>query len=117
MLGGFPRKLEDSLGPFNWATGVVHCDASGPTIHCKDVSPPNNHPHANGLLLLDGGKTLAVGDVFNGSTTIYDVDATSKQLTQRKRVVCLHLPTPARTHGKKESPLTRNQTDPRRRPG
>lgn len=91
VLFGIPRKLEDSLGPFDWATGVVHCDASGPTTHCKVVSPSRSHPHANGLLLLDDGKTIMVNDVFNGSTTIYDVDATTKQLTPRKKIVCSRL--------------------------
>lgn len=65
----------------------MHCDGSGPQTRCKVVSPPHSHPHANGLLLLDAGRTLMVNDVFNGSTTIYDVDPQSKMLTQRQKVV------------------------------
>ena len=89
FLFGIPRKLEDLLGPFRWETGIVYCDASDAKIQCKEVSPNGHHPHANGILLADDGKTLMVNDVIDGSTTIYDIDSSSKLLTVRKKVVCL----------------------------
>ncbi|ETN41252.1 uncharacterized protein HMPREF1541_03187 [Cyphellophora europaea CBS 101466] len=86
FLFGIPRKLEDLLGPFRWETGIVYCDASDAKIQCKEVSPNGHHPHANGILLADDGKTLMVNDVIDGSTTIYDIDSSSKLLTVRKKV-------------------------------
>jgi hypothetical protein len=57
-------------------------------LECKTVSPPNFHPSANGVLLVDGGKTLLVNDVIKATTTVYDVDPDTKMLTVRKEVVC-----------------------------
>jgi hypothetical protein len=56
-------------------------------LDCKIVSPDNGHPSANGALLVDGGKTLLINDVVEATTTVYDVDPVSKNLTVRKKVV------------------------------
>lgn len=95
FYGGGPlatllRSHEDSWGPFRWASDVVYCSAKNSTtggIGCKVVSPLNGHPSANGALLVDGGKTLLVNDVVEATTTVYDVDPQSKNLTVRKKVV------------------------------
>lgn len=90
---GFPvysylRHLESVLGPFKWASGLVHCDASTGKLDCKEVHPSGQHPHANGLLLVDGGKTLLVNEITKGTTTVYDVDLKTKALTVKQEVVC-----------------------------
>jgi sugar lactone lactonase YvrE len=56
-------------------------------LHCKVVSPVNGHPAANGVLLVDDGKTLLVNEIVEATTTVYDVDSVSKMLTVRKKVV------------------------------
>jgi hypothetical protein len=77
------------LGPFRWASSIVHCSAATKDGHleCKTVSPPNSHPAANGLLLTDNGKTLMVNEIVEATTSIYDVDQSTKMLTLRKKVV------------------------------
>jgi arylesterase/paraoxonase len=87
VIGSFLRGLENKFGPFKWATDIVHCTATASSVHCESVSPSNSHPSANGILLVDDGKTLMVNDVFQGTTTIYDVDPSSKKLTLKKKVV------------------------------
>ncbi|KAJ9610641.1 hypothetical protein H2200_005418 [Cladophialophora chaetospira] len=84
------RSHETSWGPFKWASDVVYCSTENSTsgdLDCKVVSPENAHPSANGALLVDGGKTLLVNDVVEATTTVYDVDPQSKNLTVRKKVV------------------------------
>lgn len=56
-------------------------------LDCKQVSPKDGHPSANGMMLVDDGKTLLVNDIVEGTTTVYDVDTASKDLTVRMKVV------------------------------
>ncbi|KIV88174.1 hypothetical protein PV10_09095 [Exophiala mesophila] len=88
FLGGIARTLEGKFGPWKWASDVVYCSssASGAELDCRTVSPPNAHPSANGALLVDGGKTLMINDIVHATTTVYDVDPVTKQLTTRKVV-------------------------------
>ena len=89
------RIAEYMLGPFRWASGIVHCDASSGKIQCKEVSPPGQHPAANGVLLVDGGKTLMVNEIVKATTTVYDVNSVTKMLTVKDEVVsnaCCVLP-------------------------
>jgi sugar lactone lactonase YvrE len=66
----------------------VHCSgATSAGLDCKIVSPANGHPAANGVLLVDDGKTLLVNEVVEATTTVYDVDPVSKMLSVRKIVV------------------------------
>jgi arylesterase/paraoxonase len=87
FLGGVLRKFENKFGPWKWASDVVHCSASGSRLDCKTVSPTHSHPSANGALLIDDGKVLLVNDVVKGTTTFYDVDPVSKELTVKQEVV------------------------------
>ena len=89
---GIPRYFQAIFGPFHWASAVVHCSTVNDKLDCKQVSPKNGHPSANGMVLTDNGKTLLVNDIVEATTTIYDVDQTSKQLTVRKKVVRMDLP-------------------------
>lgn len=57
-------------------------------MDCKTVSPTHAHPSANGALLVEDGKTLAVNDIIEATTTFYDIDPVSKQLTVKRKVVC-----------------------------
>jgi len=89
FLATLLRSHEDTWGPFKWASGVVYCSAENSTpddLDCKVVSPLHAHPSANGALLVDGGKTLLVNDVVEATTTVYDVDPLTKNLTVRKKV-------------------------------
>ncbi|KAK5227778.1 hypothetical protein LTR47_008349, partial [Exophiala xenobiotica] len=81
---GWRRTLEDKWGPWTWASHVVHCDASGPSIRCRQVSGP--HQFANGILLTENGKTLLVNDLSEGTTTIYDVNPDTKDLILEKKI-------------------------------
>ncbi|KAF2429269.1 calcium-dependent phosphotriesterase [Tothia fuscella] len=84
---GLLRYFEHTFGPFSWASSVVHCSvAISGDLDCKIVSPAKSHPAANGLLLLDGGKTLMVNEIVEATTSIYDVDHVSKMLSLRKKV-------------------------------
>jgi hypothetical protein len=87
LLGGFLRTLEGKFGPWKWASDIVHCTASESSVDCKTVSPSNAHPSANGVLLVDNGKTLLVNDVVEATTTVYSVDPVSKELTLKQKVV------------------------------
>jgi hypothetical protein len=84
---GLPRYFQLLFGPFKWASGVVHCSEVNGKLDCQQVSPKNGHPSANGMVLVDDGKTLFVNDIVEATTTIYDVDPTSKKLTVKKKVV------------------------------
>lgn len=86
-FGGLLRTFEDKFGPWKWATDVVYCSAAGPSLECKTVSPTNAHPYANGVIVVDDGKTLMVNDVIAATTTIYAIDPETKQLTTKKVVV------------------------------
>ncbi|KAK5062881.1 hypothetical protein LTR84_004956 [Exophiala bonariae] len=86
FLGGVLRKFENKFGPWKWASDVVHCSAAGSRLDCKTVSPTHSHPSANGALLIDDGKVLLVNDVVKGTTTFYDVDPVSKELTVKQEV-------------------------------
>jgi len=86
LLGGFLRTLEGKFGPWKWASDIVHCTASESSVDCKTVSPSNAHPSANGVLLVDNGKTLLVNDVVEATTTVYSVDPVSKELTLKQKV-------------------------------
>ncbi|KPI43594.1 uncharacterized protein AB675_7155 [Cyphellophora attinorum] len=93
LFSWYFRVAEALLGPFKWASGIVHCDAASGTLECKDVSPAGQHPAANGVLLVDGGRTLAVNEIVKGTTTIYDVDPTSKMLKVRDEIYLARRPT------------------------
>ncbi|KAJ4990942.1 short chain dehydrogenase [Stagonosporopsis vannaccii] len=80
------RHLEDAYGPFNWASNVVYCEKTARVLNCSIVTPKSSHPWANGLVLLDEGRTLMVNDVVHGTTTAYDVDPATKALTQRQTI-------------------------------
>lgn len=85
---GFVRYFEKTFGPFRWASSIVHCSGAGfQELKCKTVSPAMGHPAANGVLLVDNGKTLLVNEIVEATTTIYDVDPESKMLTVRRKVV------------------------------
>lgn len=56
------------------------------------MSPRNAQPSANGAMLVDDGKTLLINDVIDATTTVYDVDPESKELTVKKVVVCSFSP-------------------------
>lgn len=90
LIGKWLRKLEGQLGPFSWASGIVHCDASrnAKSVECKEVSPKNQHPSANGVLLVDNGRTLLVNEIVKGTTTVYDVHEATKILKVRDEIVC-----------------------------
>lgn len=87
FLGGVLRKLENKFGPWKWASDIVYCSATGSQVDCKSVSPTHSHPSANGALLIDDGKTLLVNDVVEATTTFYDVDPVSKNLSVKRKVV------------------------------
>lgn len=65
----------------------MHCSTVEGKLECQTVSPKNGHPSANGMVLVDGGKTLLVNDIVEATTTVYDVDPASKVLTVKKKVV------------------------------
>lgn len=54
---------------------------------CRRVSPVMSHAWANGVLLVDHGKTLLVNDIVFGTTTVYDVHPLSKKLQRIKTIV------------------------------
>lgn len=81
------RHLEDTYGPFSWASSVVYCEDLESGLNCRTVSIRNSHPYANGILLLDQGRTLAVADVVYGSVTFYDVHDKTKELTLKRTIV------------------------------
>jgi hypothetical protein len=56
-------------------------------LDCHVVSPKNSHPYANGILLLDQGRTMAVADVVYGTITLYDVHHETKMLKSRQVIV------------------------------
>lgn len=87
LVGHTLRTLEGHFGPWRWATDIVYCTASDSGVDCKSVSPPNSQPSANGVLLVDEGKTLLVNDVVEATTTVYDVDTATGALSVRKKVV------------------------------
>lgn len=82
------------FGPFSWASGVVYCEGEGGggKVECRQVSPEGQHPAANGIVAVDGGRTVLVNEIVKGTTTVYDVDAGSKELTVRQEVVSSALP-------------------------
>ncbi|KAK7432886.1 hypothetical protein QQZ08_000357 [Neonectria magnoliae] len=84
--GGKLRDLEDAYGPFNWASNVVYCEEKNSGTDCRVVTPKNSHPWANGLALVDEGKSLLVNDIVDGTTTVYDVDPSTKKLKHRKTI-------------------------------
>lgn len=78
----------------------MHCSAAtGKQLDCKQASPANGHPSANGVLLVDEGKTLLVNEIVEATTTVYDVDPVSKMLSVRKKVV---RPTALQNHNSDE---------------
>ncbi|KEF57960.1 uncharacterized protein A1O9_05882, partial [Exophiala aquamarina CBS 119918] len=86
FLGGWLRRFEDKFGPWKWGASIVYCSASGSEVDCKTVSPTHAHPSANGALLVDDGKMLAVNDIIEATTTFYDIDPVSKELTVNRKV-------------------------------
>lgn len=54
---------------------------------CRRVSPVMSHAWANGVLLVDHGKTLLVNDIVYGTTIVYDVHPVSKKLRRIKTIV------------------------------
>lgn len=64
--------------------------------------------YANGVLLVDDGKTLLVNDLYEGTTNVYEVDPYTKDLILERKVVSSlrkelatdheHLLTPANTN-------------------
>ncbi|KAH8805334.1 paraoxonase 2 [Xylogone sp. PMI_703] len=67
FFGGPLRYLEETFGPFSWATHVQYCDASQKDVQCKQVT--GTFPGANGLAISDG--RMFVGDAQNGTVTIF----------------------------------------------
>jgi len=51
----------------------------------KKATP--SQPGANGAVLADGGKLLAVNDVLEGSTSLYKVDQETKALTLSQKIM------------------------------
>lgn len=84
---GMSRELETKYGPWKWASNVVYCNEAESKLTCKVVSPKNSHASANGLVLVDQGKSLLVNDVIYGTTTVYDVNPETKMLTLKKKIV------------------------------
>jgi arylesterase / paraoxonase len=86
---GLARTLEDKYGPFRWASSVVYCaDENDKGFDCHVVSPKNSHAYANGILLIDQGRSMVVNDIVDGSVTFYDVHPETKLLTYRRTIVC-----------------------------
>ncbi|KIW07114.1 uncharacterized protein PV09_01989 [Verruconis gallopava] len=84
---GIPRWFEKTFGPFSWASSIVHCLANPDgDPFCKIVSPPNSHPAANGVALVEDGKALLVNEIVEATTTVYDVHPVSKMLKLRKKI-------------------------------
>jgi hypothetical protein len=78
--------LEGKYGPWTWATDVVYCNAvEDGSLDCKKATP--SQPGANGAVLADDGKLLAVNDVLEGSTSLYKVDQETKALTLSQKIV------------------------------
>jgi arylesterase/paraoxonase len=98
---GLSRQLEDTYGPFRWASQVVYCAGTDRGFNCKIVSPKNAHPYANGILLVDQGKTVMVNDVIHGSVTAYDINLKNKYLTPKQTIVSIT------SRPLSKSPLTR----------
>lgn len=66
--------------------------------------------YANGVLVVDDGKTLLVNDLYEGTTNIYEVDPYTKDLTLERKVVRSLRKELATGH---EDPLTPANTDSR----
>lgn len=88
FYSGLGRSLEERYGPFSWASSIVHCKEVSGQFSCTQVSPKNSHAYANGIILLDSGKSLAVADVVYGSISFYDVEPTTKALQLKRTTVC-----------------------------
>ncbi|CAN9354268.1 unnamed protein product [Alternaria alternata] len=86
FYNGTFREFEVANRPFKWATDVVHCAVRNLTLDCRSVTPPNAHPGANGILLIDDGRTLMVNDFALETVTAYDVEPTSGDLTFSSRI-------------------------------
>ncbi|KAH7009166.1 hypothetical protein B0J12DRAFT_733827 [Macrophomina phaseolina] len=86
FYGGYFRHLEERYGPWKWASQVVYCAETEEGFNCHPVSPKNSHPYANGILLIDQGRTLMVNDVVYGTTTAYDVHPETKTLTRNRTI-------------------------------
>ena len=83
---GILRDFEDKYAPFKWASNVIYCDGTGSKTTCRVVtSEPLQY--ANGVLLVDDGKTLLVNDLYEGTTNIYEVDPSTKDLILERKVV------------------------------
>ncbi|KZT25048.1 paraoxonase 2 [Neolentinus lepideus HHB14362 ss-1] len=67
--GGLLRKLEETYGPWTWATHVQYCDANGPITACRRVS--DTFPGANGIVI--SGDELYVGDARSGVARIFEI--------------------------------------------
>ncbi|KAH7074789.1 paraoxonase 2 [Paraphoma chrysanthemicola] len=87
FYSGAGRRLEETYGPFSWASSIAYCAESKGNVVCKQVSPANSHAYANGLLMLDDGKTLAVADVVAGSISLYNIDSDTKMLSLGNAIV------------------------------
>ena len=90
FYNGILRTLEDKYAPFKSASNVIHCDGSGPKTTCRVVtSEPLQY--ANGVLLTENGRTLLVNDLYEGTTLVYEVDPTTKDLILERKVVSQHV--------------------------
>ncbi|KIW93306.1 uncharacterized protein Z519_05911 [Cladophialophora bantiana CBS 173.52] len=81
FAGGPLRTMEETFGPWSWATHVQYCDAGAEDVVCKQVS--GTFPGANGINLWR--DRLHVGDSKNGTVTVFEIHG-DKSLTRLQTV-------------------------------
>lgn len=82
-------KLETFLG-FPWAT-VVHLTLDTADYSVKTARVVARQAFANGVVLFEGGRTLAVASSSGGAVHLYDV-AADRSLALRKKIYLPYLP-------------------------
>ncbi|KAK0387028.1 hypothetical protein NLU13_5342 [Sarocladium strictum] len=70
-VSGVKRYLEESFGPWSWATNVVYCDASQAELQCREVA--KGFVHANGIAANDG--KVFVGDSQNATVSVFEIES------------------------------------------
>ncbi|EXJ69303.1 uncharacterized protein A1O5_07339 [Cladophialophora psammophila CBS 110553] len=81
FAGGLLRAMEETFGPWSWATHVQYCDAGAEDVVCKQVS--GTFPGANGINVWK--DRLYVGDSKNGTVTVFEIHG-DKSLTRLQTV-------------------------------
>lgn len=78
------RKLEETFGPWSWATDVQFCSFDD-GVTCKQVAGP--FPGANGLLLSQDKSQIYVSDCKDAVAYIYNMSNGFNLSLERKIVL------------------------------